>query len=112
MVDTALIGKAKELQVAGRLVAAGLYVYFPLVDNGFDLVVSNKSGSLFVPVQVKFKQKRSGFSLKKDDVKKFLDAKKTVVVFGSDSESSSSNFWFFPILRAMLNKCRQSSALI
>jgi hypothetical protein len=59
MPDTSLIGKAKELQVASQLVAAGIYVYFPLLDNGFDLLAANQTGTRFLPVQVKYKKRRT-----------------------------------------------------
>ncbi len=96
MSETQLIGKAKELQVASQLVATGLYVFFPLVDNGFDLVVTNKSATCFIPVQVKYKQRRSGFSLHKDDVKKF-EPTKSVIAFGSADGAKSTNYWYIPI---------------
>jgi hypothetical protein len=71
MKDISLIGKAKELQAASQLVVTGIYAYFPHLDNGFDLLASNQSGTCFIPVQVKYKRTRTGFRLHSNDVTKF-----------------------------------------
>lgn len=94
MSKTALIGKAKELYVATLLVAEHLHVYFPLVDNGFDLVVASKDGTKFLPVQVKYKSSRTGFSLNRSDAEKFGNCK-AVLAFGSET-ADIDNFYFFP----------------
>lgn len=94
MSDTALIGKAKELYVATLLVARRLHVYFPLVDNGFDLIATTPDASRFLPVQVKYKAERSGFALKRTDAEKF-GAADAVLAFGSEKADEDS-FYFFP----------------
>lgn len=94
MSTSLLIGKAKELHVATLLVAKHLHVYFPFVDNGFDLLVSSADGTKILPVQVKYKQTRTGFSLKRGDVEKF-EACNAVLAFGSGTADASS-FYFFP----------------
>lgn len=92
--DTTLIGRAKELQVASLLIAEGIYVFWPLVDVGFDLVASNASGTLFMPVQVRFRETRTGFTLNRSEIEKFATAK-AILAFGSKSgESDASDFWF------------------
>lgn len=96
MQDTSLIGKAKELHAASQLIAAGIYVYFPLVDNGFDLLASNQTGTAFLPVQIKYKKSRTGFTLHRADVQKFEKAG-AVVVFGSGGDNGRTDFWYFPI---------------
>ena len=94
--DTSLIGRAKELQVAGLLVSEGIYVYYPLVDVGFDLVASNAAGTLFIPVQVKFKETRTGFALKRGDAEQFV-VSEAVLAFGTASQTEGlSDFWFIP----------------
>ncbi len=94
MSNTLLIGKAKELHVATLLVAKHLHVYFPLVDNGFDLLVTNSDGTKFLPVQVKYKRSRTGFSLKRTDAKKFQNCN-AVLAFGSGT-AQSAEFYFLP----------------
>ena len=94
MSKTLLIGKAKELYVATLLVNEHLHVYFPLVDNGFDLLVTSRDGTKFLPVQVKYKQSRTGFSLKRSDAEKFIQAN-AVIAFGS-GVAELDNFYFFP----------------
>ncbi len=94
--DNQLIGKAKELHVASILVAHGLYVHFPLIDNGFDLIVSNRKGTKFIPIQVKYKESRSAFTLTKKDVERFK-GKGVVLAFGSKGEGfGNSEYWFIP----------------
>jgi hypothetical protein len=44
MIDTSLIGRAKELEVAGMLVRNGIYVFWPLLDKGTDLLATNQYG--------------------------------------------------------------------
>ena len=95
MSESSLIGKAKELYVATLLVDRKLHVYFPLVDNGFDLVVSTRDGTDFIPVQVKYQAARSGFSLGRDDAEKFAEAD-AVLAFGSGKELDLEQFYFIP----------------
>lgn len=94
MSETLLIGKAKELYVATLLVAQRLHVYLPLVDNGFDLMVTSSDGTKFVPVQVKYKSSRTGFSLKRKDAEQFERAR-AVIAFGS-GDAALESFYFFP----------------
>ena len=94
MSKTLLIGKSKELFVASQLAARHLHIYFPLVDNGFDFVVSNPTATAFVPVQVKYKNSRSGFTLKRTDVDRYLPSD-AVVVFSS-GQSTLDETYFFP----------------
>ncbi|MCY4747514.1 hypothetical protein NYO99_21290 [Pelomonas sp. UHG3] len=94
MSKTALIGKSKELYVATLLVTRHLHVYFPLVDNGFDLVVTSTDGRFHVPVQVKYKESRTGLTLHRDDAEKFRLAN-AVLAFGSGS-ADVENFYFIP----------------
>ena len=105
MSETALIGKAKELYVATLLVGRRLHVYFPLVDNGFDLIVTTPDGGRFLPVQVKYKAKRTGFSLKRCDAERFakVDA---VLAFGSES-ARADQFYFFPAREWMKRATQQ-----
>lgn len=95
MSRTALIGKAKELFVATLLVGRGLHVYFPLVDNGFDLIATTPDGSDFLPIQIKYKANRTGFTLKKADGDKFENAD-AVLVFGSTDKADEDTFYFIP----------------
>lgn len=94
MSTTLLIGRAKELYVATLLVGERLHVYLPLVDNGFDLLVTSSDGTKFLPVQVKYKNSRTGFSLKRADVDQFVKAN-AVIAFGSGT-ADLENFYFFP----------------
>ena len=94
MSKTVLIGKAKELYVATLLVAEHLHVYFPLVDNGFDLLVTSGDGTKFIPVQVKYKNARTGFSLNRADADQFVKAS-AVIAFGSGT-AEIDNFYFIP----------------
>src|SRR6185312_12377382 len=54
MVDTALVGRAKELEVAGVLIRNGIFVFWPLVDKGTDLLATNRDCSICIPVQVRY----------------------------------------------------------
>ncbi|HEX5442977.1 MAG TPA: hypothetical protein VFW87_04070, partial [Pirellulales bacterium] len=49
--NTLLVGRAKELEVAGMLIRNGIYVFWPLVDPGADLLATNRDASRCVPVQ-------------------------------------------------------------
>ena len=50
----------------------------------------------FLPVQVKYKIARSGFSLSRSDVEKFKAAN-AVVAFGVQGANGTTDYWFFPI---------------
>ena len=91
---TSLLGKAKELEVAGALIRNGLYVFFPLVDAGFDLVVTNRLGTAFVPVQVKYRAKDPGVGLKKKDRDLFQGSR--VVVAWVIGAGASERCWYIP----------------
>ena len=58
--DKSLTGKSKEPEVASRLVDEGFYVFWPFVDKGFDLIVTDENGKKFVPIQVKYRTKDPG----------------------------------------------------
>jgi hypothetical protein len=88
--DTSLIGRAKELEVAGMLIQNGIYVFWPLIDTGADLLATNRDASSCIPVQVKYRAKASSLGLNKADAGRFDNAK-TVLAFlvGEDK-------WFLP----------------
>lgn len=65
--DKSLSGKSKELYIASLLVDAGFYVFWPFVDKGFDLVVTNGEGRKFVPIQVKYREKDPALGLDRND---------------------------------------------
>ncbi len=69
--DTSLIGKAKELEVASLLIENGLYVFYPLVDKGYDLVVGNRNCTKLVPIQVEFRAKDPALGLNDRHVAQF-----------------------------------------
>lgn len=76
------------------MIAEGIYVFWPLVDVGFDLVASNASGTIFMPVQVRFRETRTGFTLKSSEIERFATAK-AILAFGSKSpDGDASDFWF------------------
>ena len=92
--SSSLLGKAKELQVAGALIEEGLYVFFPLVDTGFDLVVTSDKGTMFIPVQVKFRARDPGLGLKPQDIARFEDTGVVVAWVISSIENS----WYIPFV--------------
>jgi hypothetical protein len=94
MTDTSLLGRAKELEVAGRLIRNGIYVFWPLVDTGADLLATNRDASECIPVQVKYTGRTSGLNLFKDDASRF-EKPNTVIAFliGEDEKQRS---WFLP----------------
>src|SRR6266545_6343245 len=94
MPDTSLIGRAKELQVAAALIRNGVYVYFPLVDTGADLVAANRAGTLFVPVQVKFRASSPGLGLLKSDMARFKTSSTVIAFVIGTGESSKA--WYLP----------------
>lgn len=96
MVDTSLTGRAKELEVASALTRNGIYVFLPIVDKGADLVAANCTGTLFVPVQVRFRANGPGLDLKRSDVVRF-SAARTVIAF-LVGEGQAAKSWYVPIL--------------
>jgi len=94
MHDTTLLGRAKELEVAGALVRNGIYVYYPLVDTGADLVAGNRSGSMFIPVQVKFRSKDPALFLRARDIER-ARSPRMVMAFVIGQESIK-RMWFVP----------------
>jgi hypothetical protein len=97
MSETSMIGKAKELAVASQLVRLGVHVYLPLVDDGIDLIAASNTGTVLMPIQVKYKASRTGFALDEGKVKDYPE--NTVLVFGTGPESTDADetFHFFPI---------------
>lgn len=94
--STSLLGKAKELEVAGALVRNRLYVFFPLVDAGFDLVVTNQLGIEFIPVQVKYRAKDPGLGLKRTDIDLFKGTKVVIAWVIGTGESQPERRWYVP----------------
>ncbi|HHX8698691.1 TPA: group I intron-associated PD-(D/E)XK endonuclease [Vibrio diabolicus] len=91
---TAVIGKAKELEVASALVSKNLYVYFPLVDNGYDLIVSDDDGKRHMPVQVKYRKKDSSINFNMKDVERFKG--KNVIIAWLTGEGCNYKSWYLP----------------
>lgn len=89
--NTSLVGRAKELEVAGMLIRNGIYVFWPLVDTGADLLATNRDASRCIPVQVKYRAKGWGaLDLTVSDKERFQKPN-TVIAFlvGEDA-------WFLP----------------
>ena len=93
-ISTSLIGKAKELEVASILISNGLYVFFPLVDAGFDLVVTNRAGKIFIPVQVKYRTSDPALNLHEKDINNFKDTEVVVAWLIGQGETKKS--WYLP----------------
>jgi hypothetical protein len=91
--DKSLIGKSKELYIASLLVDAGFYVFWPFVDKGFDLVVTNAEGRKFVPIQVKYREKDPALGLDRNDAEKF-DGKDVFLAF-----LIGNRYWFLPFAK-------------
>jgi hypothetical protein len=66
-----LIGRAKEFRVAADLMANGLYVFYPLVDTGVDLVVTAHGSIRYIPIQVRYRMSSSGLGLKRSEQLRF-----------------------------------------
>ena len=92
--DKSLSGKSKELYIASLLVDAGFYVFWPFVDKGFDLVVTNGEGRKFVPIQVKYREKDPALGLDRNDAEKF-DGKDVFLAF-LIGERPNQRVWFLP----------------
>jgi hypothetical protein len=92
--DTILIGRAKELEIAGLLIKNGIYVFLPLVDSGADLLASNRDASIVIPVQVKYRGHALNLDLnRKKDFARFETAN-TVVAFVIGV--TEQRIWFIP----------------
>lgn len=92
--DTSLIGRAKELEVAGMLIRNGIYVFWPLVDTGADLLATNRDASRCIPVQVKYAAKESSLGLTKADKGRF--AKPNTVLVFVVGQADKQRSWFLP----------------
>jgi hypothetical protein len=92
--DKTLIGKSKELYVAWLLINEGFYVYWPFVDRGFDLVVTNGEGKKFIPIQIKFREKDNSLGLHSEDVNRF--AGKNVYLAFIAGQQPRQKIWLLP----------------
>jgi len=93
--DKSLIGKAKELEVASMLVDAGFYVFWPFVDKGYDLIVTNEEGRKFVPIQVKYRgEENTALALYKSDAVKFHG--KEVFLAFLTGKQPNQKVWLLP----------------
>ena len=89
--DTTLVGRAKELAVAAALTRNGIYVYMPLVDKGADLIATNNSSTLFIPVQVRYRSDTRRLILHRDDAS-WLVMANAIAAFLVDQAH-----WYLPI---------------
>src|SRR5215813_1740154 len=94
MIDTSLLGRAKELEIAGMLVGNGIYVFWPLVDTGTDLIATNRDASICIPVQVKYAFSGPALNLYKADMRRF-DKPNTVIAFLL-GPADRQRCWFLP----------------
>ena len=92
--DKSLIGKSKELEIASMLVDAGFYVFWPFVDTGFDLVVTNDKGRKFIPIQVKYREKDPALGLDEKDAAKYRG--KGVFLAFLIGKRPNHQVWFLP----------------
>ncbi|HET6884176.1 MAG TPA: hypothetical protein VFI31_28735 [Pirellulales bacterium] len=92
--DTTLIGRAKELEVAGMLIRNGIYVFWPLVDTGADLLATNRDASRCMPVQVRYAAKRSALGITRAEAKRF--AKPNTVLAFVVGKGNKQHTWFLP----------------
>ncbi|GEM_PF-4811553 len=95
--DSSLSGKAKELEIASMLVDAGFYVYWPFVDTGFDLVITNDKGEHFIPIQVKYYKKTPALGLTKSHAAKF-EGEKVFLAF-LIGKGPERRLWLLPFER-------------
>jgi hypothetical protein len=93
MENSALVGRAKELEVASLLIRHKIYVFFPLVDSGADLLAANRDASVVVPIQVKYRSKDPGLCLNSKDLPGF-DRANTVLAFIIGAREQRC--WFIP----------------
>lgn len=91
---TGLIGRAKEFRVAARLIESGLYVYFPLVDHGIDLVVTDAEWQSFVPLQIRYRQSSPGLGLTKKEADRFQ--RRNMFLIYLLGEGQNERIWFIP----------------
>ena len=91
---TDLIGRAKELEIASALTRNGIYTYHPLVDTGFDLVASNRSATIFIPIQVKYREKDPALNLLRRDLDRY-QAPNTILAFLIGSRERLIS-WYIP----------------
>jgi hypothetical protein len=114
MRDNVLSGKAKELQVAALLTELGFYVFLPLVDKGFDLVITGTSGKRFIPIQVKYRAKDSGFALKKKHIRIYNENNVLLAFIIGVGENKQT--WFIPfkkwLSKAQDNKRRDKIVFV
>lgn len=93
--DTSLIGRAKELEVAGMLIRNGIYVFWPLLDTGADLLATNREASCCIPVQVKYNAKGPSLVLTTAGKARF-ERPNTVIAF-LFGKGENQRAWFLPI---------------
>lgn len=95
MTDTSLLGRAKELEVAGILIRNGVYVFWPLVDKGIDLLATNNRASRFVPVQVRYRRTGPALDLHEGEIERLLESNAVVAFLRGDANDQHQ--WFVPI---------------
>ena len=89
---TNLIGKAKEFEIAGRLMRHGIHVYLPFVDVGVDLIATNEQATKLIPLQVKYRAKATGLSLSPKQQKRYKQAHVTLVFMIGDRELNNTYY--------------------
>jgi len=95
MESTQLIGKAKELEIAGQFTRHGLLVFSPFVDTGADLVVSDQSMRRFLPIQVKYRARNPGIGLEQGYVERLMGINLILVfIIGKGNNSGT---WYIPL---------------
>ena len=99
---TSLIGKAKELEIARQLTEEGLLVFLPLVDEGVDLVVTDLKMRRFLPIQVKFRETRSGLGVYKKDVRRLRQADLILAFIVASGPNQGT--WYIPLKDFMEKK--------
>lgn len=95
MKNTQIIGKAKELEIASQLIREQLLVFFPFVDTGADLVVSDFSMERFLPIQVRYRSSDPALNLTKKDLQRLKNTK--VILAFIIGESTNAGTWYIPI---------------
>ncbi len=94
MDDSSLKGKAKELYVASLLTQHGFYVYWPLVNRGYDLICTNRDEKRFLAVQVKYRTKKGSLDLEVTDCRRF--AGRSVLLAYIMGEGPDDHVWLIP----------------
>lgn len=92
--DTSLVGRAKELEVASILIRNGIYVFWPLVDTGADLIAANRDASICIPVQVRFSSKGPALNLLRSDGERFQKPNTIIAFLRGTGETQRS--WYVP----------------